>query len=128
MIFPNYRRAVLLSLVAVAAAGMAAPRSVMGCDSTSQQTCCCCQANNDQPMSAACCAASANYCECCQPAVPQNLPPERTVASIHPDFALAPQSAASSILSRSEVVATAAAPAANWIAIPHRILHCTWLI
>ena len=123
-------------LVATLAAAVVVPCSALACSAKTVDTDCCCQAREQASAETSSCrhhSESPEYCaiktcDCCRPAAPQNIPPDRTTARVQPDFAVAVSNVAGFHGGAEFASAIEAARDGHLTAIPHRILHCSWLI
>jgi hypothetical protein len=131
-------------LVALVAAGFALPNSLGSCCANPKGKSCCCHKEQQPSTRAAvakrCCrdsqpsapaapqACATHTCVCCQESPPQNTAPERVADRLPTDLGLVAPVAvlpvAESTLDLHSLVASTNAATA----IPHRILHCSWLI
>jgi hypothetical protein len=118
---PPTRRFAIATLLAILAAAIAVPYPARAeCASRPQRKCCC--EHGTKPLG----DCVSRTCDCCQPALPQNLPTEPV--SLQTDLA-----ATSTIESVPHGGSEFASPLgtaheSDVAAIPHRILHCSWLI
>jgi hypothetical protein len=126
-----------LVLVAVVAAAVVVPHPVFGSCNERKDDSGCCQRSSQLPESSAkasCClkpesaACAHRTCPCCQEAPPQNTSPTRVADRLPTDCGLVAPVAilpvAATLFDFDSLFATTNVACA----IPHRILHCTWLI
>jgi hypothetical protein len=126
-----------LVLVALVAAAVVVPYPALGCCGERKDDSSCCQRSSQRTESSAkasCCDKSElavcahRTCPCCQEAPPQNTSPTRVADRLPTNYGLV---APIAILPVSETPVgfdSLAATANVASAIPHRILHCSWLI
>jgi hypothetical protein len=121
MIRPPTKQLCTGVFLATLAVAIAVPYPARAACAERPQRKCCCQHDNE---SAGPCAT--RTCDCCQPAPPQNLPTEPV--SLQTD--LATSSAVESVPHGGSEFASPLGTAReiDVAAIPHRILHCSWLI
>jgi hypothetical protein len=111
--------------IAVVAAMIVVPiPAAADCTPAGDVNCCCKNQNRT-----ACDVGASRTCHCQRTPAPQNTPPERTTVPTPPSpVALLPADAAQ-FHGGVEFAATfQAAPDGHLAAIPHRILHCSWLV
>ena len=133
--------ATFLALLSMA---VVVPYPALGCCATRSKESCCCQKQEEAAATKSCChkpekpasssvsetqdQCSAGTCPCCQQAPPQNVPTDRTADRVPVDHGFAVPIANWSIASSFTIAPSLDAPVEYLTAIPHRILHCSWLI
>jgi hypothetical protein len=75
-------------------------------------------------------SCDAYQCVCCRPGNQPTIPPTRTADNRQPDHTLAfgPAPATPSAVDAGTATISDPTAALGAVAIPHRILHCSWLI
>lgn len=132
--------AAFLALLAIV---VALPYPALGCCATESKESCCCK-QQEEAAAKSCChkstapasssatetrdQCSAVTCPCCQQAPPQNVSNDRTADRTPVDHGFAVPVANLSIASSFAIAPSFDAPVEYLTAIPHRILHCSWLI
>jgi hypothetical protein len=138
---PRIVGAAFLALLAVA---IAVPYPALGCCAAAAKESCCCQKHEDAAAAISCCQkagatesnpatdtqaqCSAGTCPCCQQAPPQNVPSDRTTDRTPVDHGVSAPVANWPRATNFHVAQALDAPVEFLTAIPHRILHCSWLI
>jgi hypothetical protein len=122
-----------VAFLASLAAAIAVPCSVQACTAKAAAADCCCKhsAPPAQPTSCHHHAAQrtnclTKSCDCCRPAAPQNVPPERS--SIHLTSIAVPVDAPACHGGSELATPLSGVDATHLVVVPHRILHCSWLI
>lgn len=137
MLYPSYRRLSTVMLVALVAAAVVVPYPALGGCNEQKDDNGCCQRSSHKPQSSAksrfchkpnSAACAHRTCPCCQEAPPQNTSPTRVADRLPTDFGVVTPVAilptADTLVDFDSLVAAANVARA----IPHRILHCSWLI
>jgi hypothetical protein len=131
---------VRMILVALVAAGFAVPSSVASCCGSAKGAACCRKSSAKENSSAtaakrSCChkaepasSCATGTCPCCQESPPQNTPPQRVVDQLPTDFGLVAPAAILPVAETACDFNSLVATTNSATAIPHRILHCSWLI
>jgi hypothetical protein len=138
---PRIASAAFLAVLAVA---VAVPCPALGCCASAAKESCCCQKHDDTAAGTSCCQksgtaesnrtadthdqCSAGACPCCQQAPPQNIPTDRNADRTPVDHGFTAPVATWSSATNFSVAQTLDTPVEILTAIPHRILHCSWLI
>jgi hypothetical protein len=126
-----------LLLFLALAASLAAPQPLRACLHGGTEFGTCCYAANQaakqscclQPADDTCDAPTSAPCACCAPSDPRNLPTDRTTVDPAPLVGtLALSSFAPVPLAANASATLPSADPGGQAAIPHRILHCSWLI
>src|SRR3990172_960597 len=131
--------AVLVAVIAVPRPLAACCRAANSAGDVRQATCCdhCPAADRQAALEAAACCGDSDstgscatgICGCCHPADARNLPPTRVEnqPSFAAGFFLTGTTRFDADVAAGSLI-DCAAPAGSVSAIPHRILHCSWLI
>jgi hypothetical protein len=141
---PRLASAICLAVLAVA---VAVPYPALGCCATKSLDDCCCrkhQAEESATVERTCCQrdsaattsetfsseshAPIGTCACCQEAPPQNVPADRNADRAPVEHGFAVPIAHWSVTPTFFVAGSFDTPIEHLTAIPHRILHCSWLI
>jgi hypothetical protein len=128
-----YRRIATSALSVLAAVAVGAPYSAFACGSSASHESCCCKQPESTTTDEASVAGDAEApgcltkdCGCCRPAVPQNVPSEPTTIQL--TAAAIPAHVPLFHGGTEFSTRVAGKERASLAAIPHRILHCSWLI
>ena len=128
------------SLVFVAlVAALAVPQPLRACCiAGGEHATCCPQANQSTPTDAPSCCRKApttdhcgddgQSCLCCRSADPRIASADRTADNVQPDAGAAYLAVATITPDADFSAHSLPAPPGGQAAIPHRILHCSWLI
>jgi hypothetical protein len=138
------QRSASATFLAFLAMAVAVPYPALGCCATSSKESCCCKQQEEAAATRSCChkpetpasssasetqdQCSAGTCPCCQQSPPQNVPTDRTADRVPVDHGFAVPIANWSIASAFAIAQSLDSPVDYLTAIPHRILHCSWLI